>query len=132
MIKRAVEEAVKHLATSFRAITITGPRQSGKTTLARSLFPHYAYVSLEDIDMRQFAQDDPRGFLQQYSGPVIVDEVQRVPDILSYLQTKLDQKRDLAQYILTGSQNFLLSKHIGQTLVGRTSLTTLLPLTPPQ
>ena len=129
MIKRTVEEAVKHLATSFRAITITGPRQSGKTTLARSLFPHYAYVSLEDIDMRQFAQDDPRGFLQQYSGPVIVDEVQRVPDILSYLQTKLDQKRDLAQYILTGSQNFLLSKHIGQTLVGRTSLTTLLPLT---
>jgi predicted AAA+ superfamily ATPase len=73
--------------------------------------------------------DDPRGFLEQYDCSVLIDEIQRVPDLLSYLQTKLDQKKDHAQYILTGSQNFLLSKHIGQTLVGRTSLTTLLPLT---
>ncbi len=129
MIKRTAEDTIKKLASSFRAITITGPRQSGKTTLARLLFNDYKYVSLEDLDMRQFAQDDPRGFLAQYDKHTIIDEVQRVPDLLSYLQTKLDESKDSAQYILTGSQNFLLSKHISQTLVGRTALTTLLPLT---
>jgi predicted AAA+ superfamily ATPase len=129
MIQRTAEDTIKKLATSFRAITITGPRQSGKTTLARLLFNDYKYVSLEDLDMRQFAQDDPRGFLKQYDKHTIIDEVQRVPDLLSYLQTKLDESKDYAQYILTGSQNFLLSKHIGQTLVGRTALTILLPLT---
>lgn len=129
MIQRNAEETIKKLAKSFRAVTITGPRQSGKTTLAKSLFSSHKYVSLEDLDMRQFAQDDPRGFLAQYDKYTIIDEVQRVPDLLSYLQTKLDESKDPAQYILTGSQNFLLSKHIGQTLVGRTALTTLLPLT---
>lgn len=129
MIKRTAENTIEKLATTFRAVTITGPRQSGKTTLARSLFSDYKYVSLEDLDRRQFAQDDPRGFLGQYGKHTIIDEVQRVPDLLSYLQTKLDESKEHAQYILTGSQNFLLSKHIGQTLVGRTALTTLLPLT---
>jgi predicted AAA+ superfamily ATPase len=129
MIQRTAEETIKNLAKTFKAITITGPRQSGKTTLARSLFNDYTYVSLEDIDNRQFAQDDPRGFLKQYDAHTIIDEVQRVPDLLSYLQTKLDAGKENAQYILTGSQNFLLSRHIGQTLVGRTGLTTLLPLT---
>jgi predicted AAA+ superfamily ATPase len=129
MIQRTAENALKQLATNFKTITITGPRQSGKTTLAHTLFADYKYVSLEDLDMRQFAQDDPRGFLAQYDDRTIIDEVQRVPDLLSYLQTKLDSSRDHAQYILTGSQNFLLSRHIGQTLVGRTALTTLLPLT---
>ena len=128
MIQRTAEDTLKKLAKSFKAITITGPRQSGKTTLARTLFDDYRYVSLEDLDSRQFAQDDPRGFLKQYGARTIIDEVQRVPDILSYLQTKLDDSKENAQYILTGSQNFLLSKHIGQTLVGRTGLTTLLPL----
>lgn len=129
MIKRNAEKTIKKLSKSFRAVTITGPRQSGKTTLARLLFKAYSYVSLEDPDARQFAQEDPRGFLEQYSKQTIIDEVQRVPDLLSYLQTKLDERSESAQYILTGSQNFLLSKHIGQTLVGRTALTTLLPLT---
>ncbi len=129
MIKRDAEKTIKKQSTSFRAITITGPRQSGKTTLARLLFKSYKYVSLEDLDVRQFAQDDPRGFLTQYSKRIIIDEIQRAPNLLSYLQTKLDRDSGNAQYILTGSQNFLLSKHIGQTLVGRTSLTTLLPLT---
>lgn len=129
MIKRIAEDTVRGLAKSFKAITVTGPRQSGKTTLARTLFSDYTYVSLEDLDSRQFAQDDPRGFLKQYGQHTIIDEVQRAPDILSYLQTKLDESKETAQYILTGSQNFLLSQHIGQTLVGRTSLTTLLPLT---
>jgi predicted AAA+ superfamily ATPase len=129
MIQRTAEDAIKQLAANFKAVTITGPRQSGKTTLARTLFNDYKYVSLEDLDMRQFAGDDPRGFLAQYNNRIIIDEVQRVPDLLSYLQTKLDGSRDHAQYVLTGSQNFLLSRHIGQTLVGRTALTTLLPLT---
>ncbi|PIZ61809.1 AAA family ATPase [Candidatus Saccharibacteria bacterium CG_4_10_14_0_2_um_filter_52_9] len=129
MIKRAIEDTLKKQSADFRALTITGPRQSGKTTLARRLFPDYRYVSLEDLDMRQFAQDDPRGFLKEYDNRTVIDEVQRVPDLLSYLQTKLDQSSQSAQYILTGSQNFLLSEHIGQTLVGRTSLATLLPLT---
>lgn len=129
MIHRTAEEAIKKLSGKFKAVTITGPRQSGKTTLARKLFSNYAYVSLEDLDMRQFAQDDPRGFLEQYNRHAIIDEVQRVPDLLSYLQTKLDESKIHAQYILTGSQNFLLSSHISQTLVGRTALTTLLPLT---
>ncbi|HSW99842.1 MAG TPA: ATP-binding protein [Patescibacteria group bacterium] len=128
MIQRTAEDTLRKLAESFKAITITGPRQSGKTTLARMLFNDYAYVSLEDLDSRQFAQDDPRGFLKQYGPRTIIDEVQRVPEILSYLQTKLDDSKEAAQYVLTGSQNFLLSKHIGQTLVGRTGLTTLLPL----
>jgi predicted AAA+ superfamily ATPase len=129
MIERSAEDIVRKLAKSFKAITITGPRQSGKTTLTRTLFNDYTYVSLEDLDSRQFAQDDPRGFLKQYDSHTIIDEVQRVPDILSYLQAKLDASKKPAQYILTGSQNFLLSQHIGQTLVGRTGLTTLLPLT---
>ena len=119
----------KKLTSNFRSITITGPRQSGKTTLARALFPNYRYVSLEDLGLRQFAQNDPRGFLSQYDNHIIIDEIQRVPDLLSYLQTRLDQNRQNAQYLLTGSQNFLLSRHIGQTLVGRTALTTLMPLT---
>lgn len=129
MIERDAEDIIRSLAKSFKAITITGPRQSGKTTLARTLFSDYTYVSLEDLDSRQFAQDDPRGFLKQYGQHTIIDEVQRVPDILSYLQAKLDEGKRAAQYVLTGSQNFLLSQHIGQTLVGRTGLTTLLPLT---
>ena len=129
MIERIAEDTVRELAKSFKAITITGPRQSGKTTLARTIFDDYTYVSLEDLDSRQFAQDDPRGFLKQYGPRTIIDEVQRVPDILSYLQARLDDSKEVAQYILTGSQNFLLSQHIGQTLVGRTGLTTLLPLT---
>lgn len=129
MIERIAGDTIHALAKSFKAVTITGPRQSGKTTLARTLFNDYAYVSLEDLDSRQFAQDDPRGFLKQYGPHTIIDEVQRVPDILSYLQAKLDEGKNTAQYILTGSQNFLLSQHIGQSLVGRTGLTTLLPLT---
>ncbi|HSX01866.1 MAG TPA: DUF4143 domain-containing protein [Candidatus Saccharimonadia bacterium] len=132
MIERIAENTIRELAKSFKAITITGPRQSGKTTLARALFNGYTYVSLEDLDSRQFAQDDPRGFLKQYGPRTIIDEVQRVPDILSYLQAKLDESKETAQYILTGSQNFLLSQHIGQTLVGRTGLTTLLPLALPE
>jgi len=129
MVKRTIEDTIRKQSARFRAVTIIGPRQSGKTTIARALFPDYAYVSLEDLDMRQFAHDDPRGFLEQYDSHTIIDEVQRVPSLLSYLQTRLDQRPQNAQYILTGSQNFLLSKHIGQTLVGRTSLTILLPLT---
>jgi uncharacterized protein len=129
MIKRSAEDTIRAVAASYKAVIITGPRQSGKTTLTRSLFADYTYVSLEDLDTRQFAFDDPRGFLSQYDNHVIIDEVQRVPDILSYLQTKLDSRPEHAQYILTGSQNFLLSQHVGQTLVGRTALITLLPLT---
>lgn len=127
MIRRSVEQKILDMAKKFPAISITGPRQSGKTTLARAAFPHHEYVSFENRDIRRRFDDDPRGFLARYAKGAIFDEAQRVPDLFSYLQQVIDDSQENGRFILMGSQNFLLSKAVGQSLAGRVSLFTLLP-----
>jgi uncharacterized protein len=129
MIKRNLESQIKKYAGQYPVLSIVGPRQSGKTTLARYLFPNYRYVSLENLDTRSLAHDDPRGFLHDYPAPVIIDEIQRVPHLFSYLQEKVDQNQAPAQYILTGSQQFLLMESISQSLAGRVITFKLYPFT---
>lgn len=127
MIPRDAEQTIRSLLRGFPAITITGPRQSGKTTLAKSIFIDKPYVSLEDPDARQAALDDPRGFLERFPDGAVLDEVQRSPDILSFLQTKLDADGRMGLFILTGSQQFGLMSGISQSLAGRTAFLQLLP-----
>jgi predicted AAA+ superfamily ATPase len=127
MIKRAAAEKIKKLAGSFKAVAVTGPRQSGKTTLVKELFKHKPYVSLENPDLRRFAIEDPRGFLDQFDNGAILDEVQRTPEIFSYLQEILDNDKTPGQFILTGSNNFLLQQNIAQSLAGRVAFMNLLP-----
>jgi len=110
-------------------VTLTGPRQSGKTTLVRSVFGDYAYVSLDQPDHRRFALEDPRGFLGQFKSPVILDEAQRAPELFSYIQTIVDDRPARpGRFILAGSQNFLLLESIAQSLAGRCAVLHLLPL----
>ena len=127
MINRFLSEYLKTAAKQYPVITLTGPRQSGKTTLVKMVFKDYDYVSLEDSDMRTFAQDDPKGFLNRFNKPVILDEAQRVPDLFSYIQTIVDKEDKTGRFILTGSQNFLLLEKISQSLAGRTAIFFLLP-----
>lgn len=127
VIPRLLSKAILKAAKKFPAVAITGPRQSGKTTLVRALFPRKSYVSLEDLDLREFAASDPRGFLDQYPKGAILDEVQRVPQIFSYLQTLLDEKKNPGFFILSGSQQFLLLEKLSQTLAGRVRILKLLP-----
>lgn len=126
MIKRAIETKLLALAEKFQVISLMGPRQSGKTTLVRHAFGDFPYVSLEDPGTRQFALADPRGFLENYPTGVILDEVQNTPELLSYIQSIVDEDRK-RQFILTGSANFLLMEKISQTLAGRTAVLDLLP-----
>lgn len=128
MIPRTLAPTLKRLAKQYPAVTITGPRQSGKTTLCRAAFPDMPYVSLESPDVRDFARTDPRGFLNGYPEGAILDEIQRVPDLLSYLQPLIDQTNQPGRYILTGSQQFEVMTTITQSLAGRTGLLKLLPL----
>ena len=116
------------MALKFPVISVTGPRQSGKTTLCKSVFENYTYVSLENPDIREFALSDPKGFLNQYDKYVILDEVQNVPNLFSYIQSIVDESGINGQFILSGSQNFLLSQQISQSLAGRTYIFHLLPL----
>lgn len=127
MITRTATEEVKILAKQFKAVAIVGPRQSGKTTLARSVFSNKPYVSLENPDIRRFATEDPRGFLEQYKDGAIFDEAQRVPELFSYLQQILDESPQKGLFILTGSNNFLLQENISQSLAGRIGYLYLLP-----
>ena len=128
MILRDAEACVKDQAGKFPVVSITGPRQSGKTTLAKNAFPSYEYVSFENPDVRSLFNDDPRGFLGRHAGKVIFDEAQRVPELFSYLQETVDSGNEPGRFVVTGSQNFLLSKAVGQSLAGRVALFTLLPL----
>lgn len=127
MIKRTLSKKLKRLASKFPILSIVGPRQSGKTTLVRSTFSKVDYVNLEDLDSREFALRDPRGFLSTYNKEVIIDEAQRVPELFSYIQTEADKRGKTGQFILTGSQNFLLHEKISQSLAGRVALLKLLP-----
>jgi uncharacterized protein len=127
MFARYLARTLKKSAAIYPVVTVTGPRQSGKTTLVRSLFGNYAYASLEAPDVRDFAREDPRGFLNQFSGGVVLDEVQRVPHLLSYIQGIVDARNEPGQFVLTGSQNLALLEHVSQSLAGRTSIFHLLP-----
>jgi uncharacterized protein len=128
MIPRKITKEILQLKKEFPIVTILGPRQSGKTTLAKDIFKKYKYVSLEDPDMRELVQDDPRGFLEEYNKNVIIDEVQRAPEFFSYLQTHVDKIKQNGSFIITGSHNYLLMENISQSLAGRTGIVTLLPL----
>lgn len=128
MIERDLAQKICSMAEKFPVVTITGPRQSGKSTLVKSLFPSYRYVTLEDEDVRSFATEDPRGFLSFYDNKVILDEVQRAPALFSYIQGVVDSSNETGQYILSGSQNFLLMEAISQSLAGRVAILNLLPL----
>lgn len=126
---RTLSKKLILLAQQFPVVSVTGPRQSGKTTLVRTVFPDYAYMNLEDLSEREFALTDPKSFLRRFSGGVILDEIQRVPSLLSYIQTFVDQNDSPGKFILTGSQNLLIMSNVSQTLAGRTALINLLPFT---
>ncbi len=127
MTPRILDRYLLKDAGFYPVVTLTGPRQSGKTTLIRSAFPDHTYVSMEQTENRQFALDDPHGFLGRFKGPVIFDEAQRAPDLFSYIQTSVDEVDDPGRFILTGSQNFLLMESISQTLAGRCGILHLMP-----
>ena len=127
MITREITPCLVELFGKYPFVTVTGPRQSGKTTLCRAAFPHLQYANLEAPDLREFAESDPRGFLAQLGGGAILDEIQRVPILLSYLQVLADEQRENGLFVLTGSEQFRLSDAINQSLAGRTALLRLLP-----
>jgi len=127
MIPREAEKTMKKLAKRYPVVTVTGPRQSGKTTLVRTAFPKMDYVSLEEPDTLDHAKDDPRDFLKRYDRGAIIDEAQRCPELFSYLQTKVDLEKKMGAYVLTGSQQFGLMSGITQSLAGRTGIIQLLP-----
>jgi predicted AAA+ superfamily ATPase len=129
MIERNIKPLLEQLSSQYPVVTITGPRQSGKTTLARAVFQHKPYVSLEDPDVRRFATDDPRGFLNNYPQGAILDEIQRVPQLPSYLQSLVDVNPEPGRFVLTGSHQFELMTQVSQSLAGRTAILRLLPFT---
>ncbi len=128
-IPRNAESKLQHFAKGYPVVVVTGPRQSGKSTLVRHAFPQHPYVSLEDLDQREFAETDPRGFLNQFNDGAILDEAQRCPTLFSYLQTRVDERQRPGEFILTGSQQFGLLTGITQSLAGRAALLILLPMT---
>ena len=125
---RSSTELLLHSLKGYPVVVLTGPRQAGKSTLLRQALPGWQMLSLEDIDLREFAQSDPRAFLQRYPAPLILDEAQRVPDLLSYIQTMVDVSGRMGQYVLSGSQQFSLLAGVAQSLAGRASLIELHPL----
>lgn len=128
MIKRDIADKIRLMSEKFPIVTVTGPRQSGKSTLLKSMFPDYRYVSLENPDMRLFATQDPKGFIKTFYSHVIIDEAERVPQLFSYLQTHVDDVNESGMYMLAGSRNFHLMSAIDQSLAGRTAVMKLLPL----
>jgi len=128
VFERVLATKLKSLAREFPVIFLTGPRQSGKTTLAKAVFAKYQYLSLENPDVKDFARSDPVGFLKRYPEQVILDEVQNIPDLLSYIQERVDADPSPGRFILTGSQQLPLARSIGQSLAGRAAICVLLPL----
>lgn len=126
-IDRLLKDKATLLLTKFPFLAIIGPRQSGKITFARQLRPNFAYINLELPEYREFAKSDPLAFLKSYQNGVILDEIQRVPELFSYLQVLSDERNKPGEYLLTGSQNFLLSSQITQSLAGRVAMLQLLP-----
>jgi len=126
--KRLLADKIQELATKYPVVTLTGPRQSGKTTLCRACFPEKAYVNLEAPDTREFAMSDPRGFLNRFPEGAIIDEIQRVPQLVSYIQVVVDEIPSNGRYVLTGSEQFQVGATISQSLAGRTAVLRLLPL----
>ncbi|MBD3345911.1 MAG: DUF4143 domain-containing protein [Chitinivibrionales bacterium] len=129
MIPRSAEKTILKLCKGFPVITISGPRQSGKTTLMQSMFPDRPYASLENPDILDFATQDPRGFLEAYPDGAVFDEAQRCPELFSYLQERVDNDKRMGRFILTGSQQFGLVSNIAQSLAGRMAIVHLLPFT---
>ncbi len=127
MVQRIAKKKLIDLASKFKAVAVIGARQSGKTTLIKQVFKNKPYVSMENPDTRQFAIEDPRGFLSSFPKGAILDEVQRVPQLFSYLQEILDNQRSKGLFVLSGSNNFLLQENISQTLAGRVGYLQLLP-----
>ncbi|NBT56879.1 MAG: AAA family ATPase, partial [Betaproteobacteria bacterium] len=128
LIPRQAHHALARISQAFPVLALTGPRQSGKTTLARSSFPEKPYRTLEDPETRQLATVDPRAFLAQFPDGAVLDEIQRLPELLSYLQGVVDNQRRMGQFVITGSQQFGLLQSITQSLAGRVGLVELLPL----
>ena len=132
MIPRDITDKLRYLAAKYPVVALTGARQTGKSTLLKSCFPTYRYVTLEDMDIRRQAVEDPRGFLSNFGTRVIIDEAQYAPDLFSYIQTKVDDENAVGIYLLSGSQNFLLMQSITQSLAGRTALLKLAPFSIPE
>ncbi len=128
MIPRLLNQHVRAAAEKMPVVAITGPRQSGKSTLVQQVFPDHAYVNLEDIEHRRFALDDPKGFLRNLGAQATIDEVQYAPDLLSYIQVIVDREKKAGQYIISSSQNLLLMESVSQSLAGRIAIFNLLPL----
>ncbi len=127
LVRRTLAPVLADLFGRYPIVTVTGPRQSGKTTLARTLFPDLPYLNLERPDLRESTAADPRGFLAQWRDGAVIDEVQRVPELFSYLQVHVDEHRRNGMYVLTGSEQFRLSESLSQSLAGRTAILKLLP-----
>lgn len=128
MIERTLGAELKMRAGWFPVVSLTGPRQSGKSTLVRAAFPDYDYVNLEDPQLRRAANEDPVGFVRNRPEHLIIDEAQYAPEVFSMIQVVSDERGSAGQYVLSGSQNFLLSSRISQSLAGRVSVLRLLPL----
>ena len=128
MIKREISEHIQTLMTQYFAVTIFGPRQCGKTTLAKSLFCNFSYANLEDMNTRLLAKDDPEEFFTRFPEPVIIDEIQRVPELLSAVQVRIDKFKKKGQYLITGSQQISLKSSVSQSLAGRTAIVQMQPL----
>lgn len=128
MIDRHISKFIEREMNSFPSVTLFGPRQCGKTTLARSMYPDFSYANLEDMNIRRLAIEDPDEFFVRFPEPVIIDEIQRVPELLATVQVRIDNNHKSAQYLITGSQQIPLKNAVSQSLAGRTAVVEMLPL----
>ena len=128
MIPRELSSVLLSAAKDYPVVTLTGPRQAGKTTLVKAVFPEYTYCNLENPEIRRLATEDPKQFFSLHKGPLILDEIQRVPELLSWIQVRVDESREKGAFILTGSHQLQLHEAISQSLAGRTALLRLFPL----